>query len=123
MKSTRDRLFSWLVVVMIVGMLMISHTITAQASSTLATTCPASIIAKKGDTLSSIAKRCGVTLTALMNYNKIKDSNFIKVGRRLRIPTKFSSATPTATPVSKVTPAAPTKTDHPPVLPTDRPNN
>ena len=122
MKSTRNRLFSWLVVVMIVGMLMISHTITAQASSTLATTCSGTFIAKKGDTLSSIARRCGVTLQALMSFNKIKDVNFIKVGQRLRIPTKFNSATPTARPVVKATPI-PAKTEPPPVLPTNRPNN
>ena len=44
-------------------------------------------IVKKGDTLWGIAKRCGVTLTALIQANpQIKNPNLIYPGDRVRIP-------------------------------------
>lgn len=41
---------------------------------------------RRGDTLSKIAKRYGVTVTALRRANNIRNANRIYVGQRLRIP-------------------------------------
>lgn len=45
-----------------------------------------SYIVKRGDTLSSIARRHGVTTQALASANGIKKASSLPVGRRLRIP-------------------------------------
>lgn len=45
---------------------------------------------KKGDTLSSIAKRYGVSVQELVNVNNIKNPNLIYVGQILTIPTPLN---------------------------------
>lgn len=120
MKSTRFRMLPWLVAVMIVGMLMAWHTSPASASSASAGSGPVYYIVKKGDSLSSIAQRFGVTIKALTNANRIPKDNKIYVGQKLRIPTKASPVTSTPpAPVSKM----PTATPTPSILPTGRPND
>jgi LysM repeat protein len=113
-------MLTWLVFVIIVGMLMPWHTNPVQASSPSAGSGPASYIVKKGDTVSSIAQRFGVTVKAIMDANGLRKANRIYVGQKLRIPTKASPATSTpAAPVSKM----PTATPTPSILPTGRPND
>ncbi len=120
MKSTRFRMLPWLVSVMIVGMLLPWHTSAVQASSPSAGSGPAYYIVKKGDTVSSIAQRFGVTSRALMDANSIRNPNRIQIGQRLRIPAKASVATPTPrAPGAKM----PTATPLPSILPTGRPND
>lgn len=43
---------------------------------------------KKGDTLSGIARKYNTTVEALASTNGIKNTNLIRVGQLLRIPTK-----------------------------------
>jgi len=45
-------------------------------------------IVVKGDNLSKIAKRFGVTVEAIVKINKLKDPNIIKIGQKLQIPDK-----------------------------------
>lgn len=42
---------------------------------------------KRGDTLSAIAKRNGISITELKSYNNLKRDQ-INIGQRLRIPKK-----------------------------------
>lgn len=44
-------------------------------------------VVKRGDTLSGIAKKYGVTVQQLVNINNISNSNYIYVGQVLTIPT------------------------------------
>ena len=43
-------------------------------------------VVKKGDSLSSIAKKYGTTARKIADYNKLKNINTLSVGQRLRIP-------------------------------------
>jgi murein DD-endopeptidase MepM/ murein hydrolase activator NlpD len=43
-------------------------------------------VVRKGETLSSIARRYGVSSYAIARYNGLRDPNRIEVGQRLRIP-------------------------------------
>lgn len=43
---------------------------------------------KKGDTLSSIAKKYGITVEQLINVNNIRNPNLIYIGQVLKIPTE-----------------------------------
>ena len=43
-------------------------------------------VVKKGDSLSSIAKKYGITTRKIADYNKLKNVNTISVGQRIRIP-------------------------------------
>ena len=52
---------------------------------------------KAGETLTSIAKRCGVTADALMRANGITDPTKLKVGQKLKIPAGHGSAAPSNT--------------------------
>jgi LysM repeat protein len=56
-------------------------------------------IVRRGETLSSIASRYGVTVSALMAANGLRSPNFIWVGQRLRIP-GHSGSTPSTPPSS-----------------------
>jgi membrane-bound lytic murein transglycosylase D len=51
-----------------------------------ATGTPDYYIVKKGDTLSIIAKRYGISLQRLADYNQIKDMNAISIGQKIKIP-------------------------------------
>ena len=54
---------------------------------------------KSGDTLSSIARKYGTTVEALVASNGIKNKNLIYVGQVLQIPTK-DTQTPASKPVN-----------------------
>jgi LysM repeat protein len=56
------------------------------SSSASATAKPKTYTVKSGDRLSVIAKKFGVTTTALMTANKITNANLIKIGQVLVIP-------------------------------------
>ena len=43
-------------------------------------------VVRRGDTLSAIARRHGTTIRAIMNANGLRNSNYIWVGQRLRMP-------------------------------------
>lgn len=59
-----------------------------------------------GDTLSKIATRFGVTVTAIMQANGLSNANYIYIGQLLRIPTASSSATLAPTPSQSQSPSA-----------------
>lgn len=118
MKPTRDSLLSLLIAVMLASVLLAWHTTETQASSSPAGTGPTTYVVKKGDTLTSIAKRFGVTTTALAKFNSIKITSKIFVGQKLRIPSAVVTATP-----APPTPVPPATRQLPSVLPTGRPNN
>lgn len=59
-------------------------------------------VVKKGDTLAKIGKVYGFSYTVLAQTNKIKNPNVIRIGQKLLIPQKTSSAAPS--------PAAPAST-------------
>ncbi len=64
----------------------------------------------RGDTLSSIARRFGVTVDAIKRQNNLKSSS-LKVGQILQIPVKAAPSNPV--PSSTPTPPAPTPTPSP----------
>ena len=47
---------------------------------------------KKGDTLSSIAKKYGTTWQTLAKENNLSNPNYLKVGQKIKIPTKSNAA-------------------------------
>ncbi|MBQ4440733.1 MAG: LysM peptidoglycan-binding domain-containing protein [Bacteroidales bacterium] len=47
---------------------------------------PIIYIVKKGDTLSSIGRKYGVTATAIAKYNNLRNENAIQAGQKLKIP-------------------------------------
>ncbi|RME83023.1 MAG: LysM peptidoglycan-binding domain-containing protein [Caldilineae bacterium] len=51
-------------------------------------------LVKRGETLSLIAARYGVSVRAIARANKIRNVNRIYVGQRLRIPTSSASSSP-----------------------------
>jgi len=58
-------------------------------------------VVRRGDTLSTIALRLGVSQRALMNANGIRNPNFIWVGQRLRVPGRGTTTpSPAAPPAS-----------------------
>ena len=119
MKPTRNHLVSLLIAVMIVGVQFAWHTTEAQAISASAGTVPTTYLGKKGDTLTSSAKRYGVTIQAVAKLDGIKSTSKILVGQKLRIPSK----TPVATPMPLATSVPAATRELPSVLPTGRPNN
>lgn len=54
---------------------------------------------RKGDTISGIAHRFGITANSLLTANDLKASSIIYAGRSLVIPRRTASTTPTAPPV------------------------
>lgn len=82
----------------------------AAGGSTTPTT-PATYTVKQGDTLSVIARRHGVSMTALAQANALTNPDALRIGQVLTIP--GGTAAPAAAPVTPaaqpaVTPAAPT---------------
>ena len=55
-------------------------------ANTTPTTTPDYYIVKQGDTLTNIAKRYGISVQKLADYNHIKDMNAIAVGQKIKIP-------------------------------------
>jgi murein DD-endopeptidase MepM/ murein hydrolase activator NlpD len=49
-------------------------------------------VVQKGETLTSIARRYGISVEALVRYNRISDPDRIVVGQRLRIPRRAAFA-------------------------------
>lgn len=73
-----------------------------------------------GDTLSTIAKRYGITLRELIEANDIEDPNFIRVGQKLVIPGIVKPPKPTPTPPPEP-PAPPQPEPTPPPAPAPGP--
>lgn len=78
-------------------------------------------VVRRGDTLTAIAKRFGVSVAAIMRANGIRDPGRIITGTRLIIP--GVKATPTPRPKLKPLPTAttPGKPTEAPLIPTTRP--
>jgi len=66
-----------------------------QASTTTASSTQTYVV-QPGDTLTSIAGRYGMTVTAIASANKIQNRNLVVVGRRLTLPGARSSSHRTA---------------------------
>jgi LysM repeat protein len=54
-------------------------------------------VVSKGDTLSSIAKRFGISLSELQKLNNIANADQIAVGQKLRVPASASGSSATST--------------------------
>ena len=50
-------------------------------------------VIRKGETLGAIAKKYGVTASALASHNSISNPNRVKVGQKINIPAKSVSVT------------------------------
>lgn len=82
-------------------------------------------VVQPGENLSSIARRYGVSVSALQSYNGIANANLLRVGQRLRIPSGSSAPvappstprvyTSSSTSVTPVTPIPPQITKSEPV--------
>ena len=69
------------------GLMTVAAPVQSETSSAAAATQARTYIVKKGDTLWGIAKRYGVTLSALIAANpQIKNPNLIYPGNEVRIP-------------------------------------
>lgn len=77
---------------------------------------------RRGDTLSSIAKRYGVTTSAIVRANRIRNPSKIVAGQRLWIPGSKPAATPVPQKLNP-TPAPPAQESPPSLLPTTRPSS
>jgi LysM repeat protein len=78
----------------LVGASLVSTALAADPSATpVEANCPAQYIVRRGDTLASIARRCGLTTYSLKRYNGLT-SDLIRVGQRLvtRAPAKAPAA-------------------------------
>lgn len=47
---------------------------------------PQAHVVKRGDTLSGISKKYGISIDELANFNEIKNPNLIRIGQRIRLP-------------------------------------
>ncbi len=106
-----------LALAVVLALLLTTSAVLAQ-DATPTTRRPVSIyIVAPGDSLNSIARLYGISLSELMDANGITDPNLIFVGQRLRVPrplratpvelpTATSTTTPTATPTLAPTTAA-----------------
>ena len=65
---------------------------TAKKSSDNATASPKTHVVKKGETLSLIAKKYGVTIAAIKTANSLK-SDALKIGQKIKIPVKSTGTT------------------------------
>lgn len=88
----------------IVSLLIIMTLVLASASVAFADSV---YYVKKGDSLSKIGKKYGVSYTQIAKKNKIKDAKKIYVGQKLIIPTKSTTTTNTNKPVAKADPTKP----------------
>ncbi|HEX2849442.1 MAG TPA: M23 family metallopeptidase [Acidimicrobiales bacterium] len=62
---------------------------------------------RAGDTLTSIASRFGTTISALARANGIADSDMVREGRTLKVPTGTGSASAPSAPAGAQTPICP----------------
>ncbi len=79
---------------------------TSTVAETTTTTIPSEYIIQKGDRLSDIAKKFGLTVAELAQANGISDPDKINYGQKLIIPKKGAFATTTTLP--PITPPPPT---------------
>lgn len=63
---------------------------------------------QRGDSLSTIARRHGVSTAELADLNKISDPNTIRIGQKLLLPAHARTVTPRAAAPAPAAPAAPT---------------
>jgi len=63
-----------------------SDTVVAQKKNPTPSNSPKIHTVKKGDTMSSIARKYGLTAKQLADYNKITNINAIQIGQKLKIP-------------------------------------
>ncbi len=94
--------WSWRVglILLLAGLLWLSPLLTTVAYAQE----PIVHVVKPGETLSSIARRYGVSLYRLAAYNGIRNPNLLRVGQQLRIPPSTSAVTPVASPRATVIP-------------------
>jgi LysM repeat protein len=86
--------------------------------------CGASYVVRSGDTLSAIARRCGVTVSGLMRWNGLR-SDRIRVGQVLSIPAQAAPAAKKRIVKPGILPAAtpkPLPRANPPIAPTPTPS-
>lgn len=89
-------------------------TTTSTVAETTTTTIPSEYIIQKGDRLSDIAKRFGLTVAEIAQANGISDPDKINYGQKLIIPKKGEFATTTTlTPITPPPPTAPPATTIP----------
>jgi LysM repeat protein len=79
---------------------------TTTVAATTTTTLPITYVVKRGDTLSGIAKRFGISLAAIAGANRIADPDRIKLGQVLTIPPAPPPTTTTAPTTTAVPPPA-----------------
>src|SRR5262249_42111561 len=58
------------------------------------TTLPAFYIVKAGESLTSIAKKFGISVSELVAFNQLSDPNHIEEGQRLKIPSPTTTVAP-----------------------------
>jgi LysM repeat protein len=83
-----------------------SATTTSTVLATTTTTIPSEYIVQKGDRLSDIAKKFGLTVAEIAQANGISDPDKINYGQKLIIPKKGQFTTTTTLP--PITPPPPT---------------
>ncbi len=101
--------------VMYVGLPAVSHAspLTAGGGTTH--------IVRRGETLTSIARKYGVSVATITRANKIRDPSRIMVGTRLVIPGVKSTPTPGPTRSTPSSPSPVTEDSRPSLIPTTRP--
>jgi LysM repeat protein len=60
--------------------------------------CPAEYVVQSGETLNTIAEKCGVTVEVIVSMNNTIDPNNIQVGQTIRLPKAGTGFTPTVIP-------------------------
>ncbi len=88
----------WLLVLFVFGVVAVALWLPRPALAaspapqlTAAAKCGSAVIVKRGDTLTKIARRCGVSVRALAAANGIQNINRVRVGQRLIIPAAGSA--------------------------------
>jgi LysM repeat protein len=77
----------------------ISFTPTSETpSATPTVVCPSEYVVQSGDLLSTIAKKCGVSVEAITALNPTLDANNIQVGQKILLPPPGTGFSPTAIP-------------------------
>jgi LysM repeat protein len=76
----------------------VTTTVVTAAPVTTTTTIPSEYTVVAGDTMSGIAKKVGVTVEELAQFNGITDPNLIQVGQVLKIPKPGEVVVTTAPP-------------------------